>query len=190
MGPETGMERPDAGQGEQPQQALETLGLGEVGLFEVEAVGLQGGKQGLDGPALGILAQRLWGIAVAGDQQPLAVVQALGTQEQRLPPEPTHPAQHALLADGQVAERAQEGGLDPVTGAADAAVGFEPQAKGDLLRTQRRDPGHAQHGLRRPEGAAGDDDQRVEMKCRLPFADRPLRLTQASSQGLSRPDLW
>lgn len=68
MGPETGMQCPDAGQGKQPDQAFEARGLGQMGLFEVEAMGLQGGEQGLDGPALGVLIQRLWRIDVAGDQ--------------------------------------------------------------------------------------------------------------------------
>ena len=48
--------------------------------------------------------------------------------------------------------------------------------------------GHAQQGLRRPEGAAGDDDQRAEMECLLPVADQPLWLGGASGQELSRPD--
>lgn len=53
-----------------------------MGFFEVEAMGLQGGKQGLDVPALGVSAQRRWGIGIAGDQQPLFQVRPEHPSEQ------------------------------------------------------------------------------------------------------------
>ncbi|MBK5938759.1 hypothetical protein CCR96_05725 [Halochromatium roseum] len=51
MGPESSMQSPGTGQGEQAEEVLEAFGLGQMGVFEVEAMALEGGKQGFDTPS-------------------------------------------------------------------------------------------------------------------------------------------
>ncbi|WP_201218770.1 hypothetical protein [Halochromatium roseum] len=45
------MQSPGTGQGEQAEEVLEAFGLGQMGVFEVEAMALEGGKQGFDTPS-------------------------------------------------------------------------------------------------------------------------------------------
>ncbi len=96
-----------------------------MNLFEVEAVGLQRRKQRLNRPAFGILGWGVSAIGITGDEQPLALFQALGAEVECLSPEPTGFAQHPLLADAQVLEGAQHGGRSL---AAEACVGLDAQA--------------------------------------------------------------
>ena len=48
MGPESGMPGPGAGQGEQAEQVLEAIELGQMAVFEVEAMAPEGGEPGFN----------------------------------------------------------------------------------------------------------------------------------------------
>ena len=68
---------PGEGQGEQAHQLGEALGVGQVGVLEVEAPTLEAAGQGLDLPTVGVGVDGLGlGRAGAGDGQEVAAVQA------------------------------------------------------------------------------------------------------------------
>jgi len=72
--------RPSGGQGQQREQALDALGLGEMSVLEAEPSGFERREQGFDTPALGELRDRPVGGIGAGDQQPLLVIEPFGGQ--------------------------------------------------------------------------------------------------------------
>ena len=106
MAPKSDLDRPD---GRQRQQTLDARRLRQMGLFEMKAVRFQGGEQGFNGPAHGVFRHRLMGVGVAGDEQPLAVLQALGAEIDRVPPQPAGLAQDAGLSHAQILEFLHEG---------------------------------------------------------------------------------
>ncbi len=51
MVPESGEHGPTEAQGEESDEFTEAFSMAKVGGFKVEALGFEGGKQGLDAPA-------------------------------------------------------------------------------------------------------------------------------------------
>ncbi|MBK5964610.1 hypothetical protein CCR95_11100 [Thiocystis minor] len=102
MAPETDLNRPHGGDRQQREQPLNARGLSQMGVFEMKSMGFQGSEQRFNGPAHGVFRQRLVGIGVARDEQPLAILQALSAEIERVPPQPAGLAQHPSLLHAQI----------------------------------------------------------------------------------------
>jgi hypothetical protein len=77
------MNDPQRGHCQLREQSLDAFGLGQVRLFKVKSMRCQGGEEGLDGPALGILLQGAAVESLADGQQPVIVLQASGVPGDR-----------------------------------------------------------------------------------------------------------
>ena len=139
MPPEADLHRPDGGERQQRQQALAAFRLGERGVFEMKPECFQGGEPGFRGPALGVFRHRVAREGVTGEEQPLAILQALGTEKDRLAPESARLAQHPRLPDAQILDLAQQ----RVTSArrSQLGVGFQAQAERQPVLEQVAKPG-------------------------------------------------
>jgi hypothetical protein len=97
---------PGEGQGEQAHQLGQALGVGEVGVLEVEAPGLQSAEQGFDLPAAGIGVDGPGlGGAGAGDEQEAAVLQAQRGEADEAAPDRAAARQAAAFAGLERAEQ-------------------------------------------------------------------------------------
>ena len=71
---------PGHGQGDDDEQTVELFGLGEPGVFHVQATGFAVAEQTFDMPAFTVQLKRPGGLDVGGDDQELAIGQAPGSE--------------------------------------------------------------------------------------------------------------
>jgi hypothetical protein len=71
--PQPGEHGPAEAQGEQSDELTQTLGMTEVGGFEVEASGFEGGEEGLNAPAQTVIGQGGLGLVVGRENEEFAI---------------------------------------------------------------------------------------------------------------------
>jgi len=138
VSPESDLDRPDSRPCQQRPQALDTRRLGQVGLFEMKPMRFQGREQGFNTPAQGLFCHRRVGVTVAGNEQPVAVLQALGAEKDPMAPQPAWLTQHPTLSEPQILEFLHKG-RGPAR-RCQRDVGCETQAKRDTVRQQKPEP--------------------------------------------------
>ncbi len=128
--PQPGEHGPAEAQGEQSDELTQTLGMTEVGGFEVEASGFEGGEEGLNAPAQAVIDEGGFGVLIRGQNQEFAIGEADGDDINPSAPDPSLPRQNPSFPRPQTGQDPFSPLARPPRTGANPIAMTQPEAEG------------------------------------------------------------